>query len=187
MYRCHGAVLTRCAVRRYHGDGISFQQSNDVVVRECVAEENVSLGFHPGSGSQRPVVRDCVARRGRRPVSVLAGEGGTLRGQPARGERSVRDFHRPQGHGQPAPEQPGRGERRGRGVLSQRSRRHGGAPESSGGEPHREQRAKEPSAGTRVRGEPGTWCFAATSFGTRGPRRSAGRRWGFGWTRRWVR
>ncbi len=63
LYRCHGAVLSHCTVRRYNGDGISFQQSNDVQVTECVSEDNAALGLHPGSGSQRPQVRNCVARR----------------------------------------------------------------------------------------------------------------------------
>jgi len=34
-----------------------------VLVRGCVSEDNAGLGLHPGSGSQRPVVRDCIARR----------------------------------------------------------------------------------------------------------------------------
>jgi parallel beta-helix repeat protein len=63
LYRCPGAVLARCLVRRYHGDGISFQQCNDVQVLECVSEDNAALGIHPGSGSQRPIVRGCTARR----------------------------------------------------------------------------------------------------------------------------
>lgn len=62
LYRCSGAVISGCTVRNYHGDGISFQQSNDVSVLDCVSEGNSSLGLHPGSGSQRPVVRGCVAR-----------------------------------------------------------------------------------------------------------------------------
>jgi len=62
LYRCPGAVISQCTVRRYHGDGISFQQCNDVQVLECVSEENASLGLHPGSGSQRPQVRGCTAR-----------------------------------------------------------------------------------------------------------------------------
>ncbi|HAB16118.1 MAG TPA: hypothetical protein DCE44_06685, partial [Verrucomicrobiales bacterium] len=62
LYRCPGAVIERCVVRDYNGDGISFQQSNDVEVRSCISERNASLGFHPGSGSQRPTVRDCLAR-----------------------------------------------------------------------------------------------------------------------------
>jgi len=62
LYRGFGTVIRGCVVRNYHGDGISFQQSNDVTVADCVSEDNTDLGFHPGSGSQRPIVRDCVAR-----------------------------------------------------------------------------------------------------------------------------
>jgi parallel beta-helix repeat protein len=62
LYRCPGAVIERCIVRHYGGDGISFQQCNDVTVLNCLSEGNAALGFHPGSGSQRPLVRDCVAR-----------------------------------------------------------------------------------------------------------------------------
>jgi hypothetical protein len=62
FYRGFGAVIENCTVRNYNGDGISFQQSNDVVVRHCVSEGNAGLGFHPGSGSQRPVVTGNTAR-----------------------------------------------------------------------------------------------------------------------------
>ena len=63
LYRAFGTVIKGCTVRNYNGDGISFQQSNDVVVEECVSEGNASLGLHPGSGSQRPIIRHCIARR----------------------------------------------------------------------------------------------------------------------------
>lgn len=62
LYRAFGTIIRDCVVRNYNGDGISFQQSNDVVVEDCVSEGNASLGLHPGSGSQRPVIRHCVAR-----------------------------------------------------------------------------------------------------------------------------
>ena len=62
LYRGFGTVIRDCVVRHYNGDGISFQQSNDVTVENCTSEQNASLGLHPGSGSQRPVVRNCVAR-----------------------------------------------------------------------------------------------------------------------------
>jgi len=62
LYRCPGAVIERCTVRNYNGDGISFQQCNDVTVEGCISERNTGLGLHPGSGSQRPIVRQCVAR-----------------------------------------------------------------------------------------------------------------------------
>jgi len=62
LYRAFGTVIQDCVVRNYNGDGISFQQSNDVVVVDCVCEKNTYLGIHPGSGSQRPRVRNCAAR-----------------------------------------------------------------------------------------------------------------------------
>jgi nitrous oxidase accessory protein NosD len=62
LYRGHGTVIKNCEVRGYAGDGISFQQSNDVAVQECLSVDNADLGLHPGSGSQRPIVRRCTAR-----------------------------------------------------------------------------------------------------------------------------
>ena len=63
LYRCPGAAIERCTVRNYNGDGISFQQCNDVSVLACTSEGNSGLGLHPGSGSQRPKVRQCIARK----------------------------------------------------------------------------------------------------------------------------
>ena len=63
LYRAFGTVIENCVVRNYNGDGISFQQSNDVTAVGCICEDNASLGIHPGSGSQRPLVRKCIARR----------------------------------------------------------------------------------------------------------------------------
>ena len=63
LYRAFGSIIQDCTVRGFNGDGISFQQSNDVTVTRCVCEDNASLGIHPGSGSQRPTVRGCAARR----------------------------------------------------------------------------------------------------------------------------
>jgi len=61
LYRGDACTIRHCLVRDYAGDGISFQQSNDVVVHDCVVERCAGFGLHPGSGSQRPTVRDCRA------------------------------------------------------------------------------------------------------------------------------
>lgn len=61
LYRGDSAIIAGCRVRDYSGDGISFQQSNDVQVRDCTVEHCAGLGLHPGSGSQRPVVTNCRA------------------------------------------------------------------------------------------------------------------------------
>ena len=57
--RSHDVVVAECTVREFNGDGISFQQSADVSVLGCVCQGNAALGLHPGSGSQRPVIRGC--------------------------------------------------------------------------------------------------------------------------------
>ncbi len=59
LYRGHGAQIRACVVEDYPGDGISFQQSNDVIVEGCVVSGCSALGLHPGSGSQRPIIRSC--------------------------------------------------------------------------------------------------------------------------------
>ena len=63
LYRGFGTVIKDCTVKNYNGDGISFQQSNDVKVIGCTCETNAGLGLHPGSGSQRPVIRKCISRK----------------------------------------------------------------------------------------------------------------------------
>jgi len=59
LYRANRCQVLDCHVYRYNGDGISFQQSNDVAVEACECAENAGLGLHPGSGSQRPTIRNC--------------------------------------------------------------------------------------------------------------------------------
>ena len=62
LYRGDHCFITDCVVTNYQGDGISFQQSNDVKVNRCVVEQCAGFGLHPGSGSQRPVVTQCRAK-----------------------------------------------------------------------------------------------------------------------------
>ncbi len=58
FYRVTNSQILDCKIHDYNGDGISFQQSNDILVESCDAYDNTSLGFHPGSGSQRPVMKN---------------------------------------------------------------------------------------------------------------------------------
>jgi parallel beta-helix repeat protein len=57
LFECRGVTIRGCTVRDYNGDGISFQVSSGVTVEDCVCEHNAGLGIHPGSGSERPLVR----------------------------------------------------------------------------------------------------------------------------------
>lgn len=57
------ATIANVTVRNINGDGISFQNCRDWVVEDCLFEDNIGGGMHPGSGSQRPIIRRCVSRR----------------------------------------------------------------------------------------------------------------------------
>ncbi len=59
LQNCHRYTFRNVTARNYNGDGFSFQICDDFVYENCVAENNANLGFHPGSGSQRPVFRNC--------------------------------------------------------------------------------------------------------------------------------
>ena len=59
LQHAHRFTFTRVEACRYNGDGFSFQVCDDVQFYDCVAQDCFGLGFHPGSGSQRPRFFDC--------------------------------------------------------------------------------------------------------------------------------
>ena len=57
---CNHIAMRGVQARNYNGDGISWQVCHDVLVENCVSENHAGLGLHPGSGSQRPIIRNCL-------------------------------------------------------------------------------------------------------------------------------
>ncbi|HEY7115812.1 MAG TPA: right-handed parallel beta-helix repeat-containing protein [Tepidisphaeraceae bacterium] len=57
LFESQDVTIRNCTVRNYNGDGISFQVSSGVTVEDCLSENNAGLGLHPGSGSQKPIIR----------------------------------------------------------------------------------------------------------------------------------
>ncbi len=55
---CNRYKIRNVEARNYNGDGISWQVCHDVVVENCYSHDHANLGLHPGSGSQRPVIRN---------------------------------------------------------------------------------------------------------------------------------
>jgi len=55
---CNRITIRAVTASNYNGDGISWQICHDVLVENCTAENNAQLGLHPGSGSQRPIIRN---------------------------------------------------------------------------------------------------------------------------------
>ncbi len=63
MQDCKSITIRGVTARNYNGDGISWQICHDVRVEECHSHDNTQLGLHPGSGSQRPLIRNCKSER----------------------------------------------------------------------------------------------------------------------------
>ena len=61
IQRCDRWTFERVTSRSYNGDGFSFQVCDDIHFDRCRSQGNANLGFHPGSGSQRPVFHECVS------------------------------------------------------------------------------------------------------------------------------
>lgn len=54
---CDRILIRNVTTRDNNSDGISWQVCDDVTIDGCRSLNNAGLGLHPGSGSQRPVVR----------------------------------------------------------------------------------------------------------------------------------
>ena len=50
-------LIRKVTARNNNGDGISWQICHDVTVEDCHSHDHTGLALHPGSGSQRPLMR----------------------------------------------------------------------------------------------------------------------------------
>lgn len=58
LLQSHGVTVEDLTIRNFNGDGVSFQQCTDVVVRGCDVSGMTENGLHPGSGSVRYMIAD---------------------------------------------------------------------------------------------------------------------------------
>jgi hypothetical protein len=63
LFKARRCAIVGCTVRRFNGDGISFQVDEDCIIDSCTVERVAGLGLHPGTGSARPVVMNCTLRK----------------------------------------------------------------------------------------------------------------------------
>ena len=59
LHRARRCRIADCTLRDFAGDGISFQITQDITVENCEVTGITGLGLHPGTGSARPVIRNC--------------------------------------------------------------------------------------------------------------------------------
>ncbi|MBN2314022.1 MAG: right-handed parallel beta-helix repeat-containing protein [Sedimentisphaerales bacterium] len=62
IQHCNKWTFKNVTAHNYNGDGYSFQVCDDIHFQDCKAINNADLGFHPGSGSQRPVFQNCLSQ-----------------------------------------------------------------------------------------------------------------------------
>jgi hypothetical protein len=60
---CNRLTFRGVIARNNNGDGISWQICHDVLVENCQSHDHAGLGLHPGSGSQRPIMRNNQVKR----------------------------------------------------------------------------------------------------------------------------
>jgi parallel beta-helix repeat protein len=59
LYISKDAVIRNCVARNYNGDGISFQITENIQVLDCESHGHSGYGIHPGTGSDKPIIRNC--------------------------------------------------------------------------------------------------------------------------------
>lgn len=61
MQYCNRWNFRNVVARNYNGDGFSFQVCDNIHFDGCSSLNNADLGYHPGSGAQRPVFKKCIS------------------------------------------------------------------------------------------------------------------------------
>ena len=95
MQDCKDVTMRKVIARNNNGDGISWQVCHDVMVENCHSHDHAGLGLHPGSGSQRPIIRDNRIERNQIGIFFCWGvrfglaENNTIIGREVRGSRSA--------------------------------------------------------------------------------------------------
>lgn len=56
LHKVHGAIVENVTVKKFNNDGISWQITEDVTVRNCEISGCANAGLHPGTGSPRTLI-----------------------------------------------------------------------------------------------------------------------------------
>ncbi len=59
LYIVKNVTVRNSVARNYNGDGISFQITEGVRIENCESYGHTGYGVHPGTGSEKPLVRGC--------------------------------------------------------------------------------------------------------------------------------
>jgi len=61
LHKAGRCTVEGVEVRNFNGDGISWQITEDITVRNCEVHHCTGLGYHPGTGSDNTTVEGCIS------------------------------------------------------------------------------------------------------------------------------
>ncbi|MFC1562880.1 right-handed parallel beta-helix repeat-containing protein [candidate division KSB1 bacterium] len=65
IHKSRNCLIEGVKVNEFNGDSFSWQIDENVTVRNCEACYGDGLGFHPGTGSDSPVMENCISHHNR--------------------------------------------------------------------------------------------------------------------------
>jgi len=61
IHKSKNCIVENVRVNDFNGDSFSWQITENITFRRCEASNGGGLGYHPGTGSDRSVVEDCIS------------------------------------------------------------------------------------------------------------------------------
>jgi len=61
LHKAGRCIVEGVEVRNFNGDGISWQITEDINVRNCEVHHCTGLGYHPGTGSDNTTIEGCIS------------------------------------------------------------------------------------------------------------------------------
>jgi len=62
LHKSRRCIVEGVKVRDFNGDGFSWQITEDITIRNCESSGCSNFGFHPGTGSVRTKMEDCISQ-----------------------------------------------------------------------------------------------------------------------------
>ena len=66
IHKSKNCILENVKVNEFNGDSFSWQITENITVKGCEASNGNGLGFHPGTGSDRSTVENCISHHNSR-------------------------------------------------------------------------------------------------------------------------
>lgn len=65
IQKSENCLVENVKVNAYNGDSFSWQITENITVRSCESSNANGLGFHPGTGSDRSIIENCISHDNR--------------------------------------------------------------------------------------------------------------------------